>query len=375
MFIENYFNENGLWDLARLKAHCAEHKVRVITTSTERCASSIVMLHYEEEAHFEQAWTPFNVTCRGLIVDLATREVLAYPFDKFFNLGERPETEYDKLLQLGNFDVSEKLDGSMITLFYDRASRKVLATTKGSFDSEHGAFATPLVPPAFQNEDLLREYTLIFELIDSRFRIVVDYKKRGYTEGLYLIGVRHRPSNRLLSFAEVRQFASMYGVKTFKTYPVDSLSKLLHITQSLPVFEEGFVLRFKNDLMVKVKGPAYLQAHKFISNMSPKSILESLQDGTSDELERIAPEEYREEVQQYIEKFTTVKQQIEQDVSLYFTKAPKDTRKDFALWVQQNVPSDLKGFMFMLFDNKPLDRKKIYALVGERQGVSGESKI
>lgn len=375
MQIEQYFNENNLWNMERLKAHCAEHKVRVITSATNRCPATTVMLHYAEEAHFEQAWTPFNIVCRGLIVDLATREVLAYPFNKFFNLGERPETEYDRLVQLGGFEVSEKLDGSMIVLFYDRASRRVLATTKGSFDSEHGVAATSIIPENLQNESLLREYTLLFELIDNRFRIVVDYKKRGYAEGLYLIGVRHRQSNRLLPFSEVRQFATMYNLKTFKTYPVESLDKLLHIAQNLPVFEEGFVLRFKNDFMVKVKGPAYLQAHKFISNMSPKSILEALQDGTAGELVRVAPEEYREEVQQYIEKFSRERQQLEEEIEGYFEKAPKDARKDFALWVQKEVPSDIRGFLFTLFDKKPFDRRKIYALVGTRQGVTGETKI
>ncbi len=373
MKLEQYFTDNNLWDLDILKAHCVEHKVKVIQSS--KYPNGIVMLHYEEEAHFEQAWTEFNTKCRGLIVNLTDREILAYPFDKFFNLGERPETEYDKLVSLGSFEISEKLDGSMIVLFFDKTTGQVMATTKGSFDSEHGAVATSLIPIHLQNQTLLQEYTLMFELIDKRFRIVVDYQKRGYEEGLYLIGVRHRSSNRLLSVNEVRQFAGAYRLRTFKTYDVPSLDRLLHIVQSLPVFEEGFVLRFNTGLMVKIKGPAYLQAHKFISHLSPKSILESLQDGVSGELIKIAPEEYREEVQQYIEKFQREKVAIEETANSYFEQAPKETRKEFALWVQKEVPSDLRGSLFTLMDNKPLDRKKVYTLVGERLGVSGVTKL
>lgn len=373
MRIEEYFASNNLWDLQNLKKHCEEHQVRVIQSS--KYPETTVMLHYAEEAHFEQAWTEFNQRCRGLIVNLTDREILAYPFDKFFNLGERPETAYNRLLELGSFDISEKLDGSMIVLFYDKTKGQVVATTKGSFDSEHGVVATELIPPHLQSQTLLQEFTLMFELIDKRFRIVVDYARRGYPEGLYLIGVRHRPSNRLLTFSEVKQFAGAYNLRTFKTYDVPSLDRLLHIVQSLPVFEEGFVLRFTNDLMVKVKGPAYLQAHKFISHLSPKSILEALQDGVAGELVKIAPEEYREEVQQHIEKFSRERQQLEDEIQSYFEKAPKESRKEFAIWVQAEVPPLLRGFMFTLLDNKPFDKRKIYAVVGERQGVSGATKI
>lgn len=373
MNLNEYFNKHNLWDIYTLKTHCEEHKVRVIQSS--RVSPSIVMLHYAEEAHFDQAWTEFNRSCRGLIVDLKAKEILAYPFDKFFNVGEQPETQYDALVSLGTFEVSEKLDGSMIILFYDRYQGKVLATTKGSFDSEHGAVATSLIPYRLQNETILQEYTLMFELLDPRFRIVVDYSKKGYRDGLYLIGVRHRPSGRLFSAAEVGQFASVFGLDTFKTYDFRSLDQLLELAKTLPVLDEGFVLKFSNGLLAKVKGTAYLAAHKFISHLSPKSILEALQDGQGSELLKLAPEEYREDVRKLIEEFQAEQQTIEAEVMKLYETAPRATRKEFALWVQESVPADLKPLMFNVLDGKNIDRRKVFAIVGDRKGVSGETKI
>lgn len=369
---ENYIVQNNLFDKETLLAHCEKNLVHVIESPRY---PNLVMLHYKEEAHFDQLWTPFNRMCRGLILDLVAKRVVAYPFNKFFNLGEQPETSLEEISKLGAFEVSEKMDGSMLILFQDPTSKEFRVTTKGSFDSEHGIYATQFIPSVLKSETLNHEYTFVFELIDSKFRIVVDYDKKGYEEGIYLIGMRHRPSNRLLSYKEVQLFAQIYGLKTLKTYEFSSLDTLLETVKTLPVLEEGFVLRFSNDLLVKVKGPAYLAAHKFISKLSPKYILESLGAGTTDELLQIAPEEYRQDVQDAIASFISERQVIDEDCLEYFEKAPKATRKEFALWVKSEVPEYYQGFLFTLMDKKPLDKKKVYALVGERSGVSGETRI
>ena len=134
---EAYFKEHQLYDKKRLQQHCEQNLVYM--RESERFPT-VVMLHYAEEAHFDQKWNQFNSMCRGLIVDMKNKRILAHPFNKFFNIDERPETKYSLLEKMGDFEVSEKLDGSLLILFKDPNTDKYFVTTKGSFDSEHGKY-------------------------------------------------------------------------------------------------------------------------------------------------------------------------------------------------------------------------------------------
>lgn len=372
--LEKYFNDNGLWDLDTLTKHCTEQKVDVTQSNL---SPSVVMLHYAEEAHFEQAWTDFNRQCRGLIVDLSAKKILAHPFNKFFNIGEQPETEYKALEMLGKFEVSEKLDGSMCILYKDPTTQTFRLTTKGSFASDHGQVATDMLPEHLKSDFFVDNYTLMFELVshNPEFRIVVDYAKKGYPEGLYLIGVRYRPTGQLMTYWQVQEFAMWQGLHVANIYSFESLDALIKSLESLPIQDEGYVLRFENGTMAKAKGASYLQAHKFISRMSPKYILEALGTGTVQDLLHAAPEEYREDIQELVQEFSIAKNELVDEVGDLFEAAPKESRKEFALWVVQNSPPELKSFLFTLFDKKPLQDSKIYAIIGDKKQISGATKI
>jgi RNA ligase len=316
---------------------------------------------------------------RGLILDMKNRKVLAYPFDKFFNLGQMPETSYDTLAALGGFETSEKLDGSMIIGFIDPNADKLTFTTKGSFDSEHGAYANSLLFTPGQLH-ALREYTLkgtlMFELITKRFQIVVDYSKKGYAEGLYLIGYRHNISDKLASFDELPIIAEKLNIPTFKTYSFNGLDQLIALAKDLPVLEEGFVLRFPGDLMVKVKGSAYLAAHRFISHLSDRNILEAVADGSASNLAQLAPEEYRQDVLDKIDHFQKRVAELEKECYTWYKDAPKEgPRKEFAAWVFKNSPSHFRGFLFQLLDGKQVDRKQMFKVLEEIDNIDGRTRI
>ena len=366
---QQYILQNSLDWTGNLLTECERSGVRI---STSPFTPTTFMLHYESEVQYDKKWNDFNRMCRGLILD--GNMVIAHPFDKFFNLDEMPETQYDVLEKLGAFEVTEKLDGSMLTLYKERVPKQFRLTTKGSMSSDHGAFATSILPESLKQDYLVTNYTLMFELISSKFPIVINYKKKGYPEGLYLIGVRDRASNQLLGSDDVQQLAKQLGVYSPKTYPFTSLDSLIDNVKDLSVLEEGYVLKYA-DRLVKVKGDNYLAAHRFISKLSRKSILEALGLGQAQELITLAPEEYRTEVETEITHFKQQRELLVTECAEKFSKAPKESRKDFAIWVNSNVPSDLKNFMFSLLDNKPLNDRKVYDLIGEREHVSGDTKI
>ena len=373
---EQYITDNNLWDLEQLKIHAQQHSVYVIQSVR---IPDVVMLHYMDAVQYDNLWTSFNRMCRGLILDLKNHKVLAYPFDKFFNLGQMPETNYEALSTLGGFETSEKLDGSMIIGFINPNDNKLTFTTKGSFDSEHGAYANQLPLTSQQQQDIYSytlHGTLMFELITKHFQIVVDYKKKGYEEGLYLIGYRYDISGKLASFTDLAEIATSLNLPTFKQFEFNGLDQLIALAQDLPVLDEGYVLRFPNDLLVKVKGTAYLAAHRFISHLSDRNILEAVSDGTADNLAGLAPEEYKQDVLDKIAHFKKRVVELEETCYNYYEQIPKGlSRKDFAEQVNKNVSNTFKGFMFHLFDGKIIDRKLMFKKLEEIDNIDGRTRI
>ncbi len=252
--------------------------------------------------------------CRGLIVDMKNQVILSYPFNKFFNLGQSPETNYEVLKDKKDFEVSEKLDGSMLILFKNSSDNQYYFTTKGSFDSDHGKFATSIMPEILKQDRWVNDYTLMFELISSEFRIVIDYKAKGYKQGIYLIGARDKRSNRLLTYAEVAAIAAELGFPCMKTYQFESLDQLVEKTKDLPMSEEGFVLRYPDGLMVKVKGAAYLRAHRFISCLSDKNILEAVKEGLEGPFVEICIQEINIDLEAAIRKTKQFVLEIEKTI-------------------------------------------------------------
>jgi RNA ligase len=366
----HYFISNNLFEETILKDWCERHFVNYVTSLQ---FPGLVLLKYSDKCVWDNQWSNFSMSSRGTIVDLINKKLLA--ISKFFNMNQEPETAYDNLKGRKDFEVSEKLDGSCLVSFLNPNDNQFYLTTLGSFESEHGKVGTEL----FKKLPMLAyEYadhgTLIFELIDPRFRIVVDYSKKNYPSGLYLIGYRTR-EGRLCTYAEVGEIAKELGVLAPKTYKM-TLDTILSEIESLSVQDEGFVLRYPEDeLMVKIKGLKYLRAHRFISKLSDKNILEAVAEGVADPLVEIAPEEYREDVINKIAYFKSRKLDLVNQAYQYFADAPKGDRKTFALWVLATVKPELKGLLFNLYDGKQLQDKYVYDIISKIEKPSVETVI
>ena len=58
-------------------------------------ANGISSFNFSNKCFFNQAWDDINVKARGLFVK--DNNVVARSYNKFFNIGERPETEMNSL--------------------------------------------------------------------------------------------------------------------------------------------------------------------------------------------------------------------------------------------------------------------------------------
>lgn len=58
---------------------------------------NIHSFNYTSKAFWKKRWDETTERARGLFVDTKTEKVVARSFDKFFAIGERPETQIDIL--------------------------------------------------------------------------------------------------------------------------------------------------------------------------------------------------------------------------------------------------------------------------------------
>jgi RNA ligase len=305
---------------------------------------SLAILNYTTTCQYARLWDKVTLACRGLIVDTHRWDVAAWPFAKFFNLGERPETGVE-VLPPGPFEVFEKLDGSL-GILYRTADGPALAS-RGSFSSEQAKRGTDLLRRLSNLRDIPERLTLLFEIIYPENKSVIKYDFAG----LVLLTAFDRVTGAELPWPDVAGWAARLGCRTPRVLPFGTLAEVIDSRSRLPADLEGYVLRFANGLRVKLKGEAYLTLHKLVWGLSEKRVLEALTAGAYAELLQDVPEEFRAEVEAMAAKFHEQAAAHEAEVRRWFGLAPQGTdRKTFALWVQAHVPRLLWAPLFQLLD-------------------------
>lgn len=234
---------------------------------------------YAESCTYEKAWDEYTLLARGLILDEKERKVVATPFPKFFNVYEREDSIPDL-----PFETFEKLDGSLIIVFYHNGRWKT--STKGSFRSDQAKWALEKIKNI--SHGLREGCTYLFEAIYPQNRIVVHYPY----EGIVLLSV-FRENGTEKSYVDMELTARTLGVRLAKRHLYKSVSDLLATAKSLPATEEGFVLRFENGYRLKVKGDEYCRIHRIISRVTPLAMWEAMlaKDDLTD-IRKQLPEEF-----------------------------------------------------------------------------------
>jgi RNA ligase len=309
-------------------------------------AADLVVLNYTRETQYAGMWDEVTLCCRGLIVDTRTFEVAAWPFVKFFNVHERPETAPEALPQ-EPFAVYEKMDGSLGLSF--RGPEGLALASRGSFTSEQAVRGTALLRQLAGLDAIPDQLTLLFEIIYPENKSVIRY---GFT-GLVLLAGFDRRTGEELTWEAVQGWAGRLGCRTPRVYPFTTLAEVLESRAALPGDLEGYVVRFASGFRVKLKGDAYLTLHKLVWGLSEKRVLETLTAGAYEAFLREVPEEFRPEVEALAARFHEEAGLLRAEAERWFAEAPRGTdRKTFALWVQARVPPRLRGPLFQLLDGR-----------------------
>jgi RNA ligase len=120
----------------------------------------LVIYNYTPECQYSRAWDDVTTKTRGLIVNADTDEVVARPFEKFFNHDERHEP-----IPTGPALRMEKLDGSL-GILYSYSGEWAIAT-RGSFHSEQAKEGTRLMREVMATGHFVPKIgkTYLFEII------------------------------------------------------------------------------------------------------------------------------------------------------------------------------------------------------------------
>lgn len=307
-------------------------------------SGDLTLFNYSAQAQYSGFWKPFEIISRGLIINNKTGEIVARPFDKFFNWLEGGRKAGGHIVT-----VTEKRDGSMGVLYRHQGDFRI--ATRGSFTSPQAIRATQILNDYYDLSDLPDELTLIFEIIYPGNRIVVDY---GDLEELTLLAARNRYTGEYVPhFPDLVRIAYDYGFPLPEVYNIVEISELLERTGTLDVNNEGYVVLFSDGSRWKFKGDQYLEMHKLISSLTPKRVLSAIEANSLARVLEIVPDEYYDLIKSWEALIKDHIENVLTDIETAFDMAPKDDRKQYAIWVKNNHP-DLHSYMFARMDEKDL---------------------
>jgi RNA ligase len=196
--------------------------------------------------------------CGGIKFD-TKGNILARPYHKFFNIGERADVHHDLVSLDKGHEILEKLDGSMIhPMKIDDAIR--LSTKMGitdiAMDAESWLYDN-MNYVTFMQHMISAGYTPLFEWCSRGNRIVIDYP----VPRLILTGMRHTKTGLYVPGIDLYYLSHKYKLDYVKYTPdrID-LADLIAHTRALKD-AEGYVIRFHDGHMVKIKADDYVLKH------------------------------------------------------------------------------------------------------------------
>lgn len=277
--------------------------------------------------------------CRGLIFDAKTGKIIRRPYHKFFNVGEKEETDPKIIDELIDAISLEKLDGSMIAPF--RIGADIRWGTKMG-DTDVAKMVLPFLERnpdyiEFADTAIMSGYTPIFEFCSRQQRIVVDYE----VERLVLTAMRNTVHGRYMDYEKL--------LRVVEDTNIEVVQPLVFDRDALGV--EGVVIRLPDGHMAKMKAESYMRIHKAKDKITvEKNAVDAILNNEIDDLLSELGQEDRDRVvaldialHRFLENRSAyLNEQVAEDVAMF-----KD-KKTYALEAQR--PQFHKAAVFKLWD-------------------------
>lgn len=177
---------------------------------------------------------------------------------------------------------SLKLDGSLVRFI--PINGKIFARTKNSFFGIHADIANNLLKEdenlfEFVSESLSKDISPIFELVSPDYKIVLDYPETK----LNLTQMR-KETGDFIDDIEKHPLVQKYNISHSNLSDVKDLNELIE-RQKIEKNIEGWVIRFSDNQMIKVKTIWYddMHDHFFEKNHSTKKMISMVANETMDD--------------------------------------------------------------------------------------------
>jgi len=288
--------------------------------------------------------------CRGIVFG-ADGKVIARRFHKFFNVNETDETLSSKINLNRPFVITEKLDGTMISPYFT-ASKLRYATKAGVTDNTYlveDYISRSNIPyNEFCTEWIERSFTPIFEYCGPKQPIVLSYAE----ESLRLITLRHMVTGQYIPFMSLKTITSSAGIPIVNAWEPSELGVDVNHLSSFTLFEakmkqakniEGFVLRFNDGDMLKIKTNWYFTLNKSldkIRNCSERHLWISILKEEYDDIKVFLPANLRSEMDAFSIQLNTRIHQATENLLKKVSEQYDKPKKEFSIWVQKLQPHE-----------------------------------
>jgi RNA ligase len=311
--------------------------------------------------------------CRGITFD-AEGNLICRKFHKFFNVGEKEETQLNKINLYEPHIVLEKLDGSCV-IPQPSPDGFVLTTKSGVTDISQQAEEFISDKPhyaKFIHSMFDGKLTPIFEWVSRKNRIVVDYEN----DNLILTAIRNTEMGNYLPYFNMLDLAEHWNIPVVQAVDGLAVQNIELFVKQIREWEdsEGVVLRFDTGHMVKIKSDQYVLHHKTKDaiNQEKNVISIILNDDVDDLIPLLTPEDATR-IQEFQHAFWLAFEDVAGEIYDLYRQIDKgQSQKDFALFAVSSVLPHYQPFMFKLRKGFPIKDLLIEQI---RKSLSSQTKI
>lgn len=290
--------------------------------------NNLVLYNYSQKTIYEKFWNTSTMQARGLVFDSTTQELIARPFGKFFNINENELSQLHNLPLKEPFEIFEKIDGVLGIIFYNNNSWQL--TTRGDLNSFHAEIGQELLNKKIDTSKLNSNYTYLCEIVHPQCEVIISYKK---TKDLILLGAIETKTGFEIDYDSLQKIAKKAGfsiVSRIDTY--SSLEEVLKDKTNWNSTIEGYVIRFKSGLRVKIKSDAYLSLVELKNESNIYRLIDYIDKSGTIKLSvfKNVPEELEERLKKNISlieaKYLTIKNQIESEIMFLIENIQADEK-------------------------------------------------
>lgn len=351
--IQNYIRQHGLnaaTNKFQLKVREYDYKVLL---KYDQLSAPTLMANIEVQE------------CRGLILEKGSWDVMSLAFTKFFNADEANAHKVD----WNTAHVLEKLDGTLIQVYWDWHKNEWFAGTTGTAEGEgevnnkmgttfNSLFWDTVTKQYALNPCMLdKNHVYVFELT-TPYNIVV--KPHGESSAT-LLTVRNLVTLQEVSWKDLYMVSESLRVPLVKKFDLNAnnVGVLLKTFENMPWSEEGYVVVDANFNRIKIKNPAYVAVHHLKGKTAEHNIITIVKSNEIEEFASTFPER-KDELLRLKENYDKLTEKLNNVWFELSTRKPKnitrEEKKRYAMDVFEVCGKyDLKqftGLYFGLVDGK-----------------------